>query len=53
VYDDEHSTAVEKDAEAPELVGRNDQTGSAGQAGDQAAAGADQPASATIRRAAG
>ena len=31
VYD-EHSMAVEKDAEAPELAGRNDQTGSAGRA---------------------
>ena len=31
VYD-EHSTADEKDAEAPELAGRNDQTGSAGRA---------------------
>ena len=52
VYD-EHTARTPADAQAQELAGRNDQTGSDGQAGDQAAAGAGQAANAAIKRAAG
>ena len=49
----EHPARTPADAQAQELAGRNDQTGSDGQAGDQAAAGAGQAANAAIKRAAG
>ena len=52
VYD-EHTARTPADAQAQELAGRNDQTGSDGQAGDQAAAGPGQAANAAIKRAAG
>ena len=52
VYD-EHTARTPADAQAPELAGRNDQTGSAGQAGDQAAPAAGQAASTARKRAAG
>ena len=52
VYD-EHTARTPADAQAPELAGRNDQTGSAGQAGDQAAAAAGQAVSTARKRAAG
>jgi MFS family permease len=49
----EHAARTPADAQAQEPAGRNDQTGSDGQAGDQAAAGAGQAAKAAIKRAAG